>query len=320
MKQDRSFALHVGQIDTLNLTGLKVAVVGGTGGIGRAFSHYFAERGAAVIAVGQTFRDAGVKEISFAKADLSRMLEARRVARELPVETLDMIIFTTGIMGGPDRELTDEGIERDMAVSYLSRIVMMREAAPRLGVERPPGSRRPRIFVTGYPGSNQAGDPTDLNQERSYSRWTTHMNTVAGNEALVLDAIDRYPKIDVFGLNPGLVKTSIRGNLFGKNSKLLPIVEWLTGFMTVKPESFAARIVPLLVSPELEGRSGAMFNNKAQAILPSDKLLDAEYRRQFIHASQALLARLSPHAFQGVRLVEVSGSRMNRDADCFAQW
>ncbi len=29
-----------------------------------------------------------------------------------------------------------------------------------------------------------------------------HMNTVAGNEMLVLDAAKRYPNASIFGLNP----------------------------------------------------------------------------------------------------------------------
>ena len=31
-----------------------------------------------------------------------------------------------------------------------------------------------------------------------------HMNTVAGNEALVFDSAERYPDVDFFGLTRGL--------------------------------------------------------------------------------------------------------------------
>ncbi len=45
----------------------------------------------------------------------------------------------------------------------------------------------------------------------SASSWTmkVHINTVAGNEVLVLDATGRYPQFGAFGLNPGLIKTNI---------------------------------------------------------------------------------------------------------------
>src|SRR5437867_11159411 len=55
------------------------------------------------LVVGQNFRDADMPGIEFIKADLSLVREAQRVARLLPAEELDLIIFTTGIMAGPTR-------------------------------------------------------------------------------------------------------------------------------------------------------------------------------------------------------------------------
>ena len=52
---------------------MKVAVVGGTGGIGRALSRFLVSCGAAVVVIGQTFRDSDVPGIEFIKADLSLM-------------------------------------------------------------------------------------------------------------------------------------------------------------------------------------------------------------------------------------------------------
>lgn len=290
MKRNKDLTWRRVAATSLDLKGLRVAVVGGTGGIGRALSRVLAARGAGVVVVGQSFRDADVPGISFIKADLSLMREARRVGEKLPAETLDLVIFTTGIMAGPRREATAEGIERDVAVSYLSRLVILRQIGPRLGKDRPAAAMKPRVFVMGFPGSNQLGNIEDLNSERSYGRWTAHMNTVAGNEALVLDAARQLPHAGVFGLNPGFVKTNIRSNLFGANSTLLRVIEWATGFMTTTPQAYAERLVPLLVSPDLEGHSGAMFNNKGEAVLPSPKLTDAA-TREILAASEKLAAR-----------------------------
>ena len=117
----------------LDLTGRKVAIVGGTGGIGRALAQLLARRGARVTVVGQTFRDPGVAGLDFLKADLNLMREARRVADALPAEELDLLILTTGIIAAPKREVTAEGIERDLAVSYLSRRAIVRALGPRRG-------------------------------------------------------------------------------------------------------------------------------------------------------------------------------------------
>jgi NAD(P)-dependent dehydrogenase (short-subunit alcohol dehydrogenase family) len=295
MKKDKSITWQHVDAASLDLKGWKVAVVGGTGGLGRAISKSLAARGASVTVVGQTFRDAGVPGIDFVKADLSLMREAKRVARALPAEQLDLIVFTTGIFAAPEREETAEGLERDMAVSYLSRLVILREIAPRLGNGQPAGRAKlkPRVFVMGYPGTGQAGTLGDLNADKSYRAMTVHLNTVAGNEMLVLDAAKRYPHATFFGLNPGLIKTNIRDNFFGKDSFKSRFMETMIGFFTPSPETYAERITPLLVSPDLEAHSGAMFNQKGVAIIPSQKLSDRAHVSSFLAESEALVARVT---------------------------
>jgi NAD(P)-dependent dehydrogenase (short-subunit alcohol dehydrogenase family) len=267
---------------SLDLSGKHVAVVGGTDGLGRAIARLAAEAGAEVTVVGRTFRDDGVPRLRFVKADLSSMREATRVGAELD-PTLDAIVLTTGIMAAPTREVTAEGIERDMAISSLSRHAILRELAPRL---RP----RARVFVMGFPGAGQLGDPGDLNAEKSYGSTAQHMNTVAANEAIVLHATKRYPHLEVFGLNPGLVKSSIRSNMLGAGSLKHRLVEGLIGLLTPTPERYAARVVPLLFAPELEGRSGAMFGKKGTAILTTDGF-DAAHVERFAEGLDALLER-----------------------------
>lgn len=289
-KKDARVTWHRVDASSLDLKGIKVAIVGGTGGLGRAVSRLMASRGASVIVVGQTFRDAGVPGIEFVKADLSLMREAKRVGETLPAETLDIVIFTTGIFAGPKRETTADGIERDLAVSYLNRLVILNQITPRLGNARTVARMKPRVFVMGYPGGGQAGTLDDLNAEKSYKAMPAHMNTVAGNEVLVLDAAQRYPHLKVFGLNPGLHKTDIRKNLLGDGLKSR-FMESMIGLFTSTPETYAERIVPLVVSPDLDSHNGAMFDQKGNAILPSPKLTDASYRRAFIEASEALVTR-----------------------------
>lgn len=290
MKRDKSWTWRRVASSSINLNGMKAAIVGGTGGIGRALALYLAGRGAEVIVVGRSFRDRGVGGLSFLQADLSRMSEAKRVAAELPAETLDLMVFTTGVMAGPKRETTSEGIEQDLAISYLSRLVILRGIADRFGSQRPAGKPKPRVFVMGFPGSGQKANVEDLNSDRSYGRMKAHMNTVAGNEALVLDAAQRYPHLDTFGLNPGFVKTGIRGNLFGGDNWLYRTMERLTSFMAKDADDYADTIVPLFTAPELAGHSGAMFDDKARAIKPSD-WLDRNATGRLISASEGVLRR-----------------------------
>jgi len=271
---------------SLDLSGKSLAIVGGTDGLGRAIARLAASRGARVTVVGRTFRDEGTPNITFMKADLSSMREATRVGRELDT-SLDAVVLTVGIIAAKVREVTAEGIERDVAISYLSRLAIVRELAPRLA-SRLPGKPAPRVFVMGFPGTGQVGDASDLNAEKSYEAMAVHMNTVAGNEVLVLDGKKRYPHALFFGLNPGLIKTNIRANLLGAGSFKHRFAEALIGLLTPTPEQYAERILPLLFAPELEGRSGAMFGKKGQAILPTDGI-DGPHMARFIEASEALL-------------------------------
>lgn len=291
MKTDPSFQLPHLDLASADVRGKQVAIVGGTGGIGRALARVLASRGAHVVVVGQTFRDADVPNVKFIRADLSLMSEARSVAARLPAESLDLVVFTTGIFAAPRRQVTAEGLERDMAVSYLSRLVILQEIGPRLGQGLPAGRPRPRVFVMGYPGSGQAGKLGDLNAEKSYSAMGVHLNTVAGNEMLVLDAARRLPHVGVFGLNPGLIKTDIRSNFLNGNKFVFALVEGLIGLLNPTAEQYAERIAPLLLASELEGRSGLLFNSKARGILPSAGLT-APHTKAFLAESQALVARV----------------------------
>jgi NAD(P)-dependent dehydrogenase (short-subunit alcohol dehydrogenase family) len=292
MKKDSRISWQPVDAQTLDLRDQTAIVVGGTGGLGRAIAQLLAARGARVVVVGQTFRDAGASGIEFVQADLSLMAEAQRIAKALPAESADWLIFTTGIFAAPKRKATAEGIEQDLAASYLNRLVMLREMAPRLGKARPAGGAvKPRVFLWGYPGTGQIGNPDDLNAERAYKPFAQHMNTVAGNEILVLDAARRYPHLNVYGVNPGLVKTNIRSNFMGHHKFVFSLLEGIIGLLTPSPAQYASRMTPLLVSPDIEPHGGALFDQKARAILPSEGLTDA-HMRQFIAASDALLARV----------------------------
>ena len=106
---DRTLTWKHSNANSLDLSGKRVAVIGGTGGLGQALTRVMASRGAKVTVVGQTFRDQGTPGISFVKADLSLMREASRIGDELSVDDLELVVLTTGIIAAPKREETAEG-------------------------------------------------------------------------------------------------------------------------------------------------------------------------------------------------------------------
>lgn len=272
-----------------NLAALNVLVFGGTGGLGRAITRELALAGAQVTVIGQTFRDKDVKNIRFVKADLSSIKLSRSVARELDVSSTDIVLFTTGIFAASQREETPEGLERDMAVSYLNRIAIIREIVPKMKVVENLLGFVPRVFVMAYPGAGQLGTINDLNQEKSYGAMKAHMNTVAGNESLVYDSVAKYKGTHFFGLNPGLVKTEIRSNFLGSNTWKSKITETLIGWFSRSAEQYAKDISPLLFAPELEKHNGAIFDSYGRALFPS-KGLTTEYAKEYVKASESLMS------------------------------
>ena len=272
------------------MNGQRAAIVGGTSGLGRAIARWLAAQGTPVTVVGRTFRDSDTDGIDFIQADLSTVSEQRRVATELPAEDLDLLVFTTGILSPKRRETSDDGVEIDLAVSYLSRFVILRGVAERLGANL---EARARVFVMGAPGKNVAGNPSDLNSEEKYAQLAAHTQTVAANEALVLDATSRYPEIGVYGLNPGLVASGdIRAPfLGGADSLKFKVVEWLIGKLNPTADEYAARIGPTLVAAELDTESGLIFDSKARRSKFSKKLTP-ERVADFMRATEELLADL----------------------------
>jgi hypothetical protein len=286
---DPSVTIRPTPVEQLDLSSKRLAVIGGTNGLGRAIARQALARGAEVTVVGRTLRDDNASRLTFVAADLSSMSEAVRVGRELPAELFDVVLFTTGIIAAKTREETRERVERDVAISYLSRLAVLRGLTPRLGSARADGAPQPRVFVMGSPGYGALGDPDDLNSEGDYKALVAHANTVAGNEALVLGGADRFPGPAYFGLAPGLIKTDIRSNYLGDGigGKLF---ETAIGVFAQSAETYAKRMLPILFAPELAGRTGVLFGSKGQPILPT-RGFDAAHVDRYLSASEALLRR-----------------------------
>lgn len=290
-RTNKNQLIHPEPLDGLDLSAKKLLVFGGTNGLGRAIAQIALSKGADVTIVGRTLRDPERPGLTFVRADLSSMVESVRIGRELDVEDIDVALFTAGIVAAPAREVTGEGIERDVAVSYLNRFAILRGVAARLGTARPVGAPRPRVFVMGSPGGGELGTPDNLNTESEYTVGTAHGNTIAGNEALALGANGEFPGPAYFGLGPGLVKTGIRENYLGRDNSLgYRLLEGAIGLFMQSAEKYATRTLPLLFTSELDNRSGVLFDRLGRPILPTTGF-DEEHVRRWMGASATLLDR-----------------------------
>ncbi|MCB5293068.1 hypothetical protein [Arthrobacter sp. SO3] len=271
---------------------LRVAIFGGTGGLGRAITNALLGKGAQVAVVGRSLKDPPHPLRSFIPADLSSLNDSRQVARDLPVESFDAVLLTHGIFAGRSREVTPEGVEKDLATSAMSRWVIAQELLPRLGQDRPSDRQQPRLFVWGFPGGERDLDFTDVQSTRNYRWQTAHSNTVVFNEALVHHSAARFPELNVFGMNPGIIKTNIMAGVLGQSSFKLRAQQTLIGLLFQSAEAYAEKVLPLLVHPALEHRSGALFNRHAQPIEPNPWLIAGNHCDQAVEAAESLTARI----------------------------
>jgi NAD(P)-dependent dehydrogenase (short-subunit alcohol dehydrogenase family) len=270
-----------------------ILVVGGTAGIGKAISVAFLKRGARVTIVGRRQPGDELSAAKFLQKDLSLMRNAAELADEMEPTAYDTILFTNGIFAAPQRQETVEGIELDLAVSYLSRFVFIeRLMAKGFGSTKTQKDRKPRVFVMGYPGGSQEATLDDFNSEKTYSALPSHMNTVVANEALV-SHINAKTKgaVNSYGLNPGLIKTEIRDNFLGKNSWKSSIIETVLGWFTPTAEDYAEKqLLHIIASPQIEDRPGIMIDNKRN-IIPPNTFLTPEKIERIIAESQNLADR-----------------------------
>ena len=130
--------------DTRSPVGRLALVTGGTDGIGKEVSRGLARRGVRILIVGRD-RDKGTRAereqresagnpaVEFVHADLSIVREANRLADEVACRSpvLHYLVHSAGVVRGR-RELTDDGVESNFAINYLSRFALTSRLLPLL--------------------------------------------------------------------------------------------------------------------------------------------------------------------------------------------
>lgn len=268
-----------------NLESLKVLVVGGTEGLGRAISKHLAHAGAKVTVAGKSFQDRDTKNLDFVECDLCSMKSSRVFARQLDISEVDIVLFATETVGASSKQTTSEGLEKTVAVNFLSRLVMLREMVPRIQKSKSIIGPTPRVFFMARTGENQLGNPKDLNSEKTYGPLSAQLNAVVGNEALLYHCVKEYENANFYGLNLGAIHTHQREN---DRSWWKSAEDSVVGLFTRSPDHYAEGVVQLMVVPELDQRNGGIFNSHGKALLRSKGMTD-DYAAAYINASEELL-------------------------------
>jgi NAD(P)-dependent dehydrogenase (short-subunit alcohol dehydrogenase family) len=278
----------------IDLTAKTAVITGGTDGIGAATALLLRRRGAHVTVIGRSPAKAdalvaraaaepGPGSLRAVVADLGRMATVEATVERLATDVgaIDLLVHCVGILIART-EHTDEGIEKDFAVGYLSRFVFL-EAAARHGLLHP-GTRMVNVAASGPKVPAWARmEFTDLAEVQARTGMRGHGQAQLANDLLTAQAPGRYG-ITAVGYGPGAVDTNIRRELPAVARILLKPV---LAAVTRTPEQVAAQLAGILADPALT-RDEAHFYTGKGPFPVSDFVTDPARGRALLTVSTTL--------------------------------
>jgi NAD(P)-dependent dehydrogenase (short-subunit alcohol dehydrogenase family) len=279
-----------------------ILITGATGGIGNATALDLATLGARVVVTGRD-RDRGEaavaalrerggnRNVDLLLADLSTQAGVRALAAQFTQhhQRLDVLINNAGL-AGPERRLTADGIEADLAVNALAPFLLTRLLLPRL---RASPSARIVNVAGGEPGQIHLDN---LQAERSFRGLETYSHSKTIQMALSYELAQRLrdSSVTVNVCYPGRASTAMTQSV---TPDMLPVgmrEAWPALERMARPDqgrsaAEAARSSRYLAtSPELQGVTGQYVDSHCQPAAWPAAVLDPNLRRQLWAAAEQL--------------------------------
>jgi NAD(P)-dependent dehydrogenase (short-subunit alcohol dehydrogenase family) len=281
------------------MRGKVIVITGATSGIGQVAAERLAGMGARLVLVardkvrGQAMlarlreRAPGISH-SIHYADLSRLVEMKRVAAEIAAEEtrIDVLINNAGALF-TSRQVTEDGLERTFAVNHMAYVVLTHGLRERLIASAPA-----RVVNTASNAHNRAQlDFADLQSAHGYRGFKVYGRSKLCNILYTRELARRWAGTGVTAnsLHPGFVATR-----FGDESGgLFSHVVRMAKMFAISPEKGAETLVYLGSSPEVAQVSGAYFY-KCRPVTPSKEAQDAAAARRLWVESARLGGLESP--------------------------
>lgn len=232
-----------------DLSGRTVVITGGTGGLGRAGAEAIAGLGARTVVIGRSADKISAAESEIEgevvgyEADLSLMSEIRHLGEKLAhgEPRIDVLINNVGVLL-PERETTDEGLEKTFATDLAGHFLLTNLLIPRL-VESAPARI---INVTSGGMYWERIRPDDLQFERrEYQGSAAYVQAKRGQVVLTGMWAEKLEGTDVsvHVMHPGWAKTA-------GVARSLPIFNTIMRPFLRSAEQAADTMVWLAAAPE----------------------------------------------------------------------
>ena len=261
-----------------DLTGRRIIVTGGAAGIGAETVRVLSGAGAEVtVAVRDPARAAelvasaaarpGAGAVRAARLDLADLDSVAAFARSWSGR-LDVLVANAGVMAIPERRLTAQGWELQLATNYLGHFAL---AAALHGNLREAGAARLVVVSSGA----HRGVPFDFAdpqfEQRPYDRWTAYGQSKTAGVLFAVGAAERWAAdgITANALNPGWIMTGLQRHVDDATMKAMGAMDD-DGAIIEQPYSKtlaegAATSVLLARSPTVAGVTGRYFEDNAVA-------------------------------------------------------
>jgi NAD(P)-dependent dehydrogenase (short-subunit alcohol dehydrogenase family) len=251
----------------MRMDGKIVVITGASSGVGLGTAIQLAERGADIVMVcrdhvrGEFMRNevakyaVGRSPILFL-ADLSSQAEIHRLTNEIRcrLSRIDVLINNAGAIFA-SREITQEGIERTLAINHLAPFLLTRLL---LDLVRAAPSGR---IITVASGSHSGSlDFANLQGEQHYNFFSAYNRSKLCNILFTYELARRLAGTSavVNCLSPGPTITRFGDNMTGLPSLFLKLVKRIP-FLFVYPERGARTPVYVASSPDIDRVSGRFF-------------------------------------------------------------
>ncbi|MHA2601401.1 MAG: SDR family oxidoreductase [Candidatus Thorarchaeota archaeon SMTZ1-83] len=274
----------------------KVCIVtGSNSGIGKETALALTGMGATVVmavrdlqrgedARAEIIKRTGKDTIDLMICDLSSIKSIQQFVGEFSAkhERLDVLINNAGA-ACHERQVTENGLERSLAVNYLGPFLLTRELLPLL--ERSAPSRI--INLSSGLHTRAKIDFDDIQSERNYKGMRAYETTKL---MFLMYTYELARRLEGTGVTanvvlPGFVATNLGANMGGLRNK---IMFKLVRPFQISPQKGAETSVYVASSPELEGVTGRCFA-ESQERLSSEESYDESVQKRLWDIAESLL-------------------------------
>lgn len=257
-----------------------ILITGATNGMGKAAAIALAQQGHRIILHGrkeeaaqkikqEIISETNNEKIHYLLADLLQLSDIHRLAEDFKEKygVLDVLINNAGSLFGKEREETEDGIEKTVALNFIAPYLLTS-----LLLDNLKQSREARVVITASAGHSMMAKPDfqDIELKQGYTA-----NRAYGNAKLYLIMMaqvfdrklkqNRIENITINTLHPGVVLNEGMVNDVKKKGFLGKLMLPLMRLLMKTPAQGADTIVYLASSPEVKGVSGLYFSNRKPA-------------------------------------------------------